>query len=169
MIPATHPYRARYRYTTTDDNCERTENLPVVAWGDDGRAYVPDKHGSLIPATAPNGFQYVEEADDRRVVGVIPGGGWQMVWQLGTPDQYVEPVLCWLAYANGDVKPVGVDQDGYTENVDEFHNRPKVFPPNAEIPPANQGDSPLRGEHRGAEQDGRAYADPCTNSERLNP
>ncbi|HEX6513956.1 MAG TPA: hypothetical protein VF049_00130 [Nocardioidaceae bacterium] len=139
MIPATKPYVARYGYTTTDRNGDKrdlAESRPVIAWDSDGQALVVNDRGSLIPATVPQGFQYVEEADDRRVVGVIPGGGWQMVWQLGTPDQYVEPVLCWVVCANGDVKPVGVDEDGYSETVDEFHTRPKVYPPNAEIPPA---------------------------------
>lgn len=142
MIPATQPYVARYSYTATDKNGDKQDKVAsrsVVAWDNDGRALVADDRGSLVPAVALAGFQYVEEDDDRRVVGVIPGAGWQMVWQLGTPDQYVEPVLCWLAYANGDVKPAGVDEDGYSETVDEFHTRPKVYPPNVEIPAAPAG------------------------------
>lgn len=146
MIPATQPYVARYSYTTTGktgDKQDRVTSRSVVAWDEDGQALVADDRGRLTPAIGLAGFQYVEEDDDRRVVGVIPGGGWQMVWQLGTPDQLAEPVLCWLAYANGDVKPVGVDEDGYSETADEFHTRPKVYPPNAEIPPAPTAHDPI--------------------------
>jgi len=128
MIPATHPYEARYRH---DNNGKPyTSTKPIIAWDDHGAALVADaKSGRLVDATSYSNFVRVTPADPA-VVGVIPGGGWHAEFDDG--DIGSTPVLAWLVSADGSCAPIASDADGSAFDPTEIGNFVRVKAP--EVP-----------------------------------
>jgi hypothetical protein len=126
MIPATHPYEARYRHGEGDK--AYISNKPVIAWDDDGAALVADaKTGRLVEASSYSNFIRVAPTEPA-VVGVIPGGDWRAEFE-GGEDSGFAPVLAWLVTADGSCAPVCSDSDGSSFDPTDVGNFVRVANP----------------------------------------
>lgn len=105
MIPASVP--AEVVYTNRHGV---TQTLPVHAWDDDGYA-VALWRGSLQRAQSIEGFKEVRER--REIIGVVPGGGWMIEWQVDGEDaSFADPIVAWVVYSDGQAVPVDTDSTG---------------------------------------------------------
>lgn len=144
MIPANPPAQASFEHTDNYGKRHFTHR-PVLAWDDDGYPLVTagDKPRRLVRADSFNNFHGVREADDDRVVGAIPGGGWMTRWTGDEGEAWVEPVVAWLVTASGGLTPMLADETGYTDDPRSSSNAPKFFHPDQRTEtPATEGATP---------------------------
>lgn len=132
MIPAQHPYQARFKHAMNSGKT-RYSHKPVIAWDDDGHALVADEsRGCLVMASSYSNFDGVSESRDP-VVGVIPGGGWRALYN-DDGKASVDPLIAWLVHPDGSVVPVDTDNDGITSIPTEVSNFVRLLPPGEEPP-----------------------------------
>ncbi|WP_455359991.1 hypothetical protein [Streptomyces sp. SYSU K21746] len=127
MIPASHPYEARYRHDGHVRPYVTTK--PVIAWGDDGVALVADeKTGRLREASSYSNFSGVAPAD-AEVVGAVPGGTWRAEFSTDEEGTVSWPVLAWLVRSDGECSPVYADRDGLTDSPLAVGNFVRLYQP----------------------------------------
>ncbi|MGW2113748.1 hypothetical protein [Streptomyces zhihengii] len=112
MIPTHIPFQARFRHQQ-EGAADTFSFKPVAAWDVDGDALVVDESkGCLRLASGYSNFAGVFPADDV-FVGVIPGGGWEVLYDVeGEP--VVEPLVAWRVRQDGVLVATDTDKDGFT-------------------------------------------------------
>lgn len=129
MIPATHPYEARYSHENPTGGRPYFTTKPVVAWDEDGAAMVADqKTGRLREASSYSNFAGLAKAD-AAVVGVVPGGTWRAEFSTDEGGTTSWPVLAWLVRADGECTPVHADRDGCTDDPTTASNIVRLYQP----------------------------------------
>lgn len=128
MIPASHPYEARYRHAKPDGGSYFITK-PVVAWTQDGVAQVADeKTGRLRDADSWSNFAGLVSAK-APVVAAIPGGTWWAEYADDEGDAISWPVLAWLVHSDGECVPVHSDRDGVVDDVTSPGNFVRLYQP----------------------------------------
>ncbi|MGV9600796.1 hypothetical protein ACWDR1_29465 [Streptosporangium sandarakinum] len=137
MIPATRPYKVRFKHEMTDNQGKTTTyytERPVIAWDDNGIPLVAgDRH--LVPANTYKNYAGLCE-DDENYIAAIPGDGWKIAWKQadGSPD-YIEPVLAWVVTSEGNARPISTDLNGEVDFVRPSSDIRMIAP--GEEPPSN--------------------------------
>jgi hypothetical protein len=141
MIPATVPTEAIFDCGRLPD-----KSLSVHAWNDDGELLVRWRN-ELRRAQSIEGFKEVRER--RRIVGVVPCGGWMTEWQDPSEGtSFADPVVAWAVYSDGDARAIDADAEAVLLSLIAKHRR--TYHP-GQIP-----ETPLPGEQApGAAAEGR--------------
>ncbi|MGW7043761.1 hypothetical protein ACWGDT_13805 [Streptomyces avermitilis] len=85
--------------------------------------------GCLRPVTSYEDFCRLERAG--RIVGVLPGGGWQAFWEEDDDDApFQQDVLGWLVTDAGSAMPFVVTADG---SVEVAESADKLISPNESL------------------------------------
>ena len=132
MIPATHPYEARFRQTTklsSGGTHEYFTNKPVLAWDNEGAPLVAGKQG-LVAADTYTNFHDVVPAK-KPVVAVLPGVGWVAEYKDGD-DTVSWPVVCWTIDAAGEMTPLAADISGYCDDATSSADFIRLYRPDEE-------------------------------------
>jgi hypothetical protein len=133
VIPAAHPYDARFRHESHGKTHFTTK--PVIGWSDEGSAMVADhKSGRLREASSYSNFAGIAQADPA-TVGVIPGGGWRAEYRDDDGQSVSEPVLAWMVRGDGSCIPAAVDSTGFADDPTDASNFVCLYHPD-EKPPA---------------------------------
>lgn len=89
------------------------DNGDVVAWDDEGRPLVLDRKRGRLAL----GHGELFHDDNFNVRQIMPGRGYTVVFNPGTPEQFTEPLLAWAVTADGNVIPIACDSTGETERI----------------------------------------------------
>ena len=120
--------------------------LPVEAWGPDGKALVVDEEaGCLVEATSRPGFSQLRGCS-QIVAATTAAPGWQLqVWNDDKDDDstFLEPIAAWLVDQDGCLFPVGGTNDSWLDATP--NQRTQILPP--------QDAKPQKGEPRKADQE----------------
>jgi hypothetical protein len=128
VIPASHPFEARYRHDKPDGGSYFTTK-PVIAWDADGTAQVADqKTGRLRDADSWSNFAGLVVADSP-VAAALPGGSWRACYTDDQGGEISWPVLAWLVHSNGQCTPVTSDRDGFVDDATSPGNFQLLFQP----------------------------------------
>ncbi|MFC9268972.1 hypothetical protein ACFTXJ_14515 [Streptomyces zhihengii] len=131
MIPAQHHYEATYRHE--EDGRTWYSSRPVIGWNEDGEPLVvEDSHGHLVRAAYAGKLEHVEKSHGP-VVGTLPPGGWQVVYEEGDKPR-VDPLLGWLVRADGTVEPADMSVDAVSLNPTRASNFIRLLSPDEEAP-----------------------------------
>jgi hypothetical protein len=134
MIVPSQRFAASYRYEGSAGGKTRTyyTNKPVVAWDDHGNPLVVDeKTGRLRDASAWRNYVGVQEADPV-VVGAVPGGEWRVEYRNDDGTVHSSPIVAWLVYDDGSVKPTDSDGTGYVDDPTTVGNFTRIYHPSEE-------------------------------------
>lgn len=133
MIPATHPFEARFKQSSRPNGEGTTyfTTLPVVAWDENGSPLVSDKQ-RLVPASSWGNFHDVVETAPP-VVAVIPGGGWMVEYKDGDSTSAWK-IVAWAIDAAGEMKPLSTDSTGYCDDATTAENFVRIYHPDEVVP-----------------------------------
>ena len=115
-----------------------TEKVPVAYW-EDGYGWVSvathQKYpGHLMRADEVRftNWEFQGYLPGRHVVAALPGAGWsaRCTDDDGTSDD--SPLLAWIVFDDGEIKPVWMGVDGYGDNPCDFGNFVELVPPGSE-------------------------------------
>ncbi|MFF3699009.1 hypothetical protein [Streptomyces sp. NPDC002221] len=133
MIPAVHPYQARYRHENDGSAHFHFTTKPVIAWSDEGIALVADeKTGRLRKANTYSNFAGVS-AGDAKVVAALPGGGWLAEFREEDGTSTFCPVIGWRVQDDGTCTPADSCTAGIVENPTEASNFVRLHEPNPAV------------------------------------
>ncbi|MFE9121340.1 hypothetical protein [Streptomyces sp. NPDC007172] len=139
MIPAVHPYEARYRHESGGPHFYFTTK-PVIAWSDEGLALVADETtGRLRKADTYSNFAGLS-AGDAKVVATLPGGGWLAEFRQEDGTSTFCRVIGWLVQDDGTCTPGVSCQDGIVENPVESPNFIRLHEPNPAVIVASEAE-----------------------------
>ncbi|MFF7180162.1 hypothetical protein [Streptomyces sp. NPDC008121] len=128
MIPASHPYEARYRHDKPAGGSYFTTK-PVIAWDATGTAQVADeKTGQLRDANTWSNFAGVVKGK-APVVAAIPGGTWRAEYSQDDEGSMAWSVLAWLVHSDGECTPVHSDRDGAVDDPTTVSNFVRLYQP----------------------------------------
>ncbi|MER7043025.1 hypothetical protein ACIF6H_35050 [Streptomyces microflavus] len=114
MIPAQHPYEAKYKQEVDGRTVYRSK--PVIAWDDEGQALVVDERsGRLVPANNGRPFIGLSEGG-HPVVAAIPGGGWSARYKDEDGTFTVDPLVAWTVRSDGTLTPIDTDTTGLCDD-----------------------------------------------------
>ncbi|MFW3464294.1 hypothetical protein ACN24K_29865 [Streptomyces microflavus] len=114
MIPAQHPYEAKYKQEVDGRTVYRSK--PVIAWDDEGQALVVDERsGRLVPANNGRPFIVLSEGG-HPVVAAIPGGGWSARYKDEDGTFTVDPLVAWTVRSDGTLTPIDTDTTGLCDD-----------------------------------------------------
>ncbi|MFJ4274035.1 hypothetical protein ACIP29_26160 [Streptomyces coelicoflavus] len=120
MIPARHPYEARYKQEENGRTVFRSK--PVIAWDDEGQALVVDERtGRLVPANNGRTFTGLSEGG-HPVVAAIPGGGWSARYKHPDGTTTADPLVAWTVQSNGTLTPIDTDTTGLCDDATGVSN-----------------------------------------------
>ncbi|MFH0244441.1 hypothetical protein ACGRHY_18955 [Streptomyces sp. HK10] len=131
MIVPSQRFTAIYRHEGSADGKTRTHytNKPVIAWDDDGNPLVVDgKTGRLRDAGSWSNYVGVHEGEPV-VVAALPGDGWRAEYRDDDGTVHSSPVVAWLVYDDGSVKPADTDRDGYVDFPTTVSNFVRIYRP----------------------------------------
>lgn len=107
------------------------EYLEVAGWNADGDALVVSGK-QLFPATMQAGFIGLKQDEDR-VMQVMPAQGWKVTFNTGQPDETTRPLAGWGLCADGMVRPLDTDWEGWVEVLStSSHAGFQIVPPVAD-------------------------------------
>ncbi|MFE9797044.1 hypothetical protein ACFYRL_35590 [Streptomyces goshikiensis] len=130
MIPAQHPYEAKYKQEDGGRTVYRSK--PVIAWDDEGQALVVDERsGRLVPANNGRAFTGLSEGG-HPVVAAIPGGGWSARYKNQDGTYTVDPLVAWTVRSDGTLTPIDTDTTGLCDDVTATGNFDGLVPPGHE-------------------------------------
>ncbi|WAE70649.1 hypothetical protein OUQ49_33345 (plasmid) [Streptomyces cavourensis] len=130
MIPAQHPYRARYEQEEGGRTVYRSK--PVIAWDDEGQALVVDERsGRLVPANNGRTFTGLSEGG-HPVVGAIPGGGWSVRFKNDDGTFTEDPLVAWTVRSDGTLTPIDTDSEGECQPSTAISNFEGLVAPGAQ-------------------------------------
>ncbi|MFI6530170.1 hypothetical protein [Streptomyces uncialis] len=139
MIPAQHPYEARYKQEENGRTVHSSK--PVIAWDDEGQALVVDERsGRLVPANNGRTFTGLSEGG-HPVVAAIPGGGWSARYKNSDGTFLVDPLVAWTVRSDGTLIPVDTDTTGLCDDATAMGNFDGLVAPGAETRTEQQGSS----------------------------
>ena len=111
-VPAGQAYTARYEPTSGGGY----ELKDVMGWNENGDPLVMEyRTGRLVRADSWSNFARIDERPLGGFFAAIPGSGWRVRYRNQGEDdglRWIEPVVSWLARADGYMVPVTVGSDG---------------------------------------------------------
>jgi hypothetical protein len=147
MIPAHHPYVARYAHKATAPNGKlRTHytTKPVIAWDDDGHALVAGDR-TLVRADSWTNFADLCEGT-AKVIAAFPGGDWKAEFRNDDGSVFSCPITAWVVKDDGDCTPLHADGEGWCDNPSEAGNFVRLYHPDDESAPTAPLDPALLAE-----------------------
>lgn len=72
----------------------------------------------------------------RQVVAALPGAGWSARYadMDGSGGEGDSPLVAWLVFDDGEVRPVDMGTDGWGDNPCDAGNFVRLIPPGGEVP-----------------------------------
>lgn len=125
MIPATHPYEARFTHKN-DDGRTTFSFKPVIAWDDDGQPLVAGKRKLMVASSFTN-FDRIMAADDSPVVATVPGDGWRAEFKDEDGSTISDPVIAFAVRADGTGLPIQVGSDGEVDTSTSASNFSRLY------------------------------------------
>lgn len=117
MIPALQPYDAVFK--NPGEGKPSTNKLPVIAWDDEGNALIALAEGGTLAAANRNPNFICVQPARRNAVGVIPGGGYRVVFKQ-EEGHYVADVLGWVVDEDRYTEPLWADEEGTVYSLDDY-------------------------------------------------
>lgn len=125
-LPKEHPGHFSFR------------RVPVAYW-DNGIGWVSvaeyqKQPGHLMQANQVrfNNWEFVGYYTEQKIVTALPGSGWAAEYAGDDGNPFTSPLVAWLVFDDGEVRPVGMGSDGYGDNPCESGNFIRLVGPDGE-------------------------------------
>ncbi|WP_051722500.1 hypothetical protein [Streptomyces albus] len=131
MIVPNQRFAAAYRHEGSADGKTHTHytSKAVVGWDDDGTPLVVDeKTGRLRDASSWRNYAGVHEGEPA-VIAALPGNGWRAEYRNDDGSVHSSPIVAWLVYDDGSVKPADTDGDAYVDFPTTVSNFTRIYHP----------------------------------------